>query len=287
MLSKYPFSKNVDVYFCKTCGSQMFWHHRGNKATFVMAGTVQDLDEADVELKRQRCVEDTKDGGLSVWLPTVRVEGGGNAVSDLAKAENAPPAQNPREDTLIANCVCQGVTLAISRPDESSARARRPITDLFKRPFPTKASENLSRHEKDGTAWWLRSHGRYPAGNCACTSCAKASGMCAVQWAFIPKTNISHLKSGSSTLKEYKSSPGATRYFCSRCGASVFWTEAEDPQVVDVAVGLLNAESGARADDWLDWLTYKVSYREDAPRNPFVHALESGLLASSGLESKE
>ncbi|KAI7513807.1 hypothetical protein KC347_g1156 [Hortaea werneckii] len=129
-------------------------------------------------------------------------------------------------------------------------------------------------------AWWLRGNGtRYLAGLCTCDSCRLAAGMEWVQWAFIPTATISLDPSGRNpfpseapfrfgTLNHYRSSEQATRYFC------------------DVAVGLLDAAEGARAEDWLEWRTERVSYREDAvPRAAsLIYGLEKGLKAY-GIES--
>ncbi|KAI6855741.1 hypothetical protein KC338_g465 [Hortaea werneckii] len=119
-----------------------------------------------------------------------------------------------------------------------------------------------------------------------------------VQWAFIPTTSITLDPAGGNpfpsetpfsfgTLKHYRSSDQATRYFCGICGANVFWCGDERPGLMDVAVGLLDAAEGARAEDWLQWRTERVSYREDAvPRaESLIYGLEKGLKAY-GEESK-
>jgi hypothetical protein len=66
------------------------------------------------------------------------------------------------------------------------------------------------------------------------------------------------------TLRRFESSPGVDRQFCGACGASVYWHCDGRPDLVDVCVGLLNSECGARAEDWLEWETGRVSFSEDA-----------------------
>lgn len=284
VLSKYSFSKNVNIYFCKTCGSQMFWYNHRDNSTSVLPGTLEDSDGM-VTLKSQHFVENTKDGGLSVWLPTVPVQPESDDTTDISRSINRDSLsrfQATGKNPLQLQCLCEGVQLLLSRPNEASRAARRPPSVHFTPPFTRRDPVEARDVQNEDTCWWLRSRDRYLAGNCACTSCVKASGICAVQWAFIPRANItlmdgSPLDDQAGTLQEYHSSPGAKRYFCGRCGASVFWTEAENSQVIDVAVGLLHAESGARAEDWLDWWTEKVSHDEDAPRDPFVQALKEGI----------
>jgi len=64
-------------------------------------------------------------------------------------------------------------------------------------------------------------------------------------------------------LKSYASSPNVLRYFCGRCGAIVFFRKAERPELIDVAVGLLDAEEGSRAESICGWNVSGVSKRED------------------------
>ena len=79
-------------------------------------------------------------------------------------------------------------------------------------------------------------------------------------------------------LKSFKSSEGVTRYHCGRCGATIFYWADRRPQVVDVAVGILRAPSGARAEDWLDWRT-RISHEKDATHDRFMQAFKEGLEA--------
>jgi hypothetical protein len=78
-------------------------------------------------------------------------------------------------------------------------------------------------------------------------------------------------------LRQYQSSPGIFREFCSICGATAFWHCEERPDLIDVSVGLLRSETGARAEDLLDWETGRVSFKEEALDQELVAALELGL----------
>ncbi|KAI0975734.1 hypothetical protein F4678DRAFT_418282 [Xylaria arbuscula] len=139
--------------------------------------------------------------------------------------------------------------------------------------------------EKDGLQ-------RYLAGTCACASCRLTSGFEIQTWAFIPRANIFfHIRDDSTSssaaelhatnttqrvvpvdfatlppgiLTSYESSQGVRREFCSSCGATVFWRDRWRPELMDVSVGLLDADEGARAETWLDWWTGRVSFAEDA-----------------------
>ncbi|KAJ5788406.1 hypothetical protein N7457_003396 [Penicillium paradoxum] len=66
---------------------------------------------------------------------------------------------------------------------------------------------------------------------------------------------------GSS--KSYKSSEGVLRTFCGTCGATVFYTCAERPGIVDVAVGILRAPEGVMAENRALWRTGRIASADD------------------------
>jgi hypothetical protein len=159
---------------------------------------------------------------------------------------------------------------------------------------------------------------RYLAGTCACRSCRLTSGFEIQTWAFVPRANIffhinraesptppSHSPSQPvgdddkattnvipldfSTLPpniiaSYESTAGVRRDFCSRCGATVFWRDKWRPELLDVSVGLLDAEEGARAETWLDWWTTRVSFAEDAERGRSGEAATLAACLINGLQ---
>ena len=59
----------------------------------------------------------------------------------------------------------------------------------------------------------------------------------------------------------------------------MFWDGDARPTLVDVAVGLLDSEKGTRAEDWLEWVTGRVSFREEAFNSKLIDGLEAGLRA--------
>lgn len=81
------------------------------------------------------------------------------------------------------------------------------------------------------------------------------------------------------TLKRYENVEGIWRDFCGTCGATCFWHSDERPDLIDVSVGLLEADTGARAEDWLDWCTERVSFEEHAQNRSLVSNLRKGLKA--------
>jgi hypothetical protein len=119
-------------------------------------------------------------------------------------------------------------------------------------------------------------------------------------WTFIPRTNIVFHVSGEDgtpttavldfgslpegTLASYESSPGVVREFCGRCGAAVFWHDKWRPDVIDVSTGLFRAPEGARAQNWVEWWTDRVSFSEDAERDRVGGVARRARALVTGLE---
>lgn len=79
---------------------------------------------------------------------------------------------------------------------------------------------------------------------CHCSQCRKTSGhFVAASQALTADIVLVE----TSTLKWYRSSPGAERGFCARCGGNLFWRpEDRDPPVTSVMAGTLDAPTGLR-----------------------------------------
>ncbi|RYO77669.1 hypothetical protein DL766_004729 [Monosporascus sp. MC13-8B] len=81
------------------------------------------------------------------------------------------------------------------------------------------------------------------------------------------------------TLTFHSSSPDVQRYFCSRCSACVFYCVDDRPDMLDVALGLLEAPSGARAEEVVSWtFTGSMGWRQDVVggwREGHIVAVES------------
>ena len=82
-------------------------------------------------------------------------------------------------------------------------------------------------------------------------------------------------------LTKYNTSPDVFRYFCNRCGATIFYLK-DGRDTIDVGVGLLLANSGARAEEWLIWEKYEncVAYQQDAIDPVLVQVLVNGIQQS-------
>lgn len=84
------------------------------------------------------------------------------------------------------------------------------------------------------------------------------------------------------TLAVYGSSEGVKRYFCSRCSACVLYVDEDRPTpVVDLAIGLVRAHEGARAERSFAWrLEARVPHGEDVAdgwRGAWLRAVEAGV----------
>ena len=277
-LEFYKASNTVFRFFCKTCGANVYVEDTETEKRDICTGVLGDM-EGIGSLKNHIFVADTKDGGLRDWIPDVDAWEGFSKVSKILdagwKEDSMASSQSARE--LQAYCHCKGVRFKITRPDDSSAKINAPRGDIV---GPPTTEQDGS---KDDGAWWLRENGtKYLGGTCACNECRLASGSDIQAWAFVPKANIQQLNGrpldfSAGTLKRYDSSEGVYREFCSKCGATVFWHSDSRPDLIDVSVGLLDAEEGARAESWLGWKTERVSFEEEAHNKDLISRLSVGL----------
>ncbi|KAL1311307.1 hypothetical protein AAFC00_001487 [Neodothiora populina] len=288
-LKAYKSSPSVSRYFCPTCGCHVLWHGPGKDDWHVPSGVLRKLDGV-AQFRRHIWTRDTLDGGFSDWFPSQN--GQSLTIPDASSAQQPQPSDSSSPDPdkrLYAHCSCGGINMYISRPSPSSEK----VTSSSSTPPPppdvlvphNSGPSNLCANE----TWWLRADKRkFLGGICACDSCRLVNGFEFIYWAFVPTSDISLDPAGHTpfsrdfgTLKAFRSSDAATRFFCADCGATVFWDGDVRPGLIDVAAGLLNAPEGARAESWLEWRTERVSAREDAEKRAkgLIEGVESGLRA--------
>lgn len=77
------------------------------------------------------------------------------------------------------------------------------------------------------------------------------------------------------SLQIFSSSSNVRRYSCSNCSASIFYTNANDPESVDIAKGVLHSPNGARAEEFLTWDHGTINFKEDV-----AGGWRAGLVAS-------
>lgn len=252
----------------------------------VMSGTLEKFDGV-AYLRGHEFIADTLDGGISGFIHTFegkeldRWSGQPYESPQLPRHwtdERVSSVKPSPSDMIHAHCKCKGVEFWIRRPSETSTHAESTWPDLLRPNAPV---------NPENETWWLRANNKkFLAGLCCCDSCRLVSGTETVQWAFIPTVDIkidvtgeTKFKRKFGTLQKYQSSNGVFRHFCGACGAIVFYESDDRPFLFDVAVGLLDAAEGARAENLLDWGTKRFSYREDAigRARTLVEAIEEGL----------
>lgn len=267
-LKVFKFSDKIDVYFCGTCSSPFFFGHSNAKPpsyelgvfSGVLKNNAVEGDVSLVTLKDNIYVGDTGDGGAAPWLRmsntkcykerSIGEEYTFPGESALAGYEKEG------QDCIPIRCKCNGVNFKLFRYKVCDDDEKLP--------------------------WYVdpKTH-KYIADHCVCDSCRLFSGIEIYDWTFAGLSNIS-FKDGNSvettldlkklvddadpsigTLKYYRSSPDVQRYFCSNCSACVFYAVDDRPDMLDVAVGILDAPEGARAEGMLAWRFSKTDFQED------------------------
>ena len=294
-VTPYKSSNILTRHFCSTCGTQMYLEYKNDGHFEAATGTLQ-VENTDglIEYKAHIWVEDTLDGGASQFITQINGKELRRFLQEPCKSEEvqlswtAPSIFKDGSDALeniYAHCHCKGAEFYVSPPNESSKAAESDYPDLMI-PYHSGNSQNPTNK-----SWWLPRHDRFLAGTCACISCRRASGFDITFWAFIPAVNITQDSLGTKpfsrspywgTMKTHQSSEGVTRTFCGRCGANVFWDCDWREGLVDVAVGLLDAPSGARAEELLAWWSGRVSFEEFALNRSLIGGLEDGLKSWAG-----
>ena len=275
-LSRYQFSEKCARYFCSTCGAHCFVEHpQKENEWFCTAGIIEPREGVTdvVKLTGHTYVSDTIDGGVtSLFLPIT--ENGGEEIYSaehsgaklpprdldaLAQASRSTPA--PREgDLLQARCHCGGVDLLVKRADY--ATEPKGVRTLMKKESPN----------------------QYLARYCTCRSCRLSLGHTLCPWTYFAISSVLNpstdppkpitfgegaLAEGANPgqcLKHHQSREDVVRSHCGKCGASIFYYTSDPSRsdVVDIAVGLLRAESGSLAHGWVRWAEGEVSHDEES-----------------------
>ncbi|KAK3116376.1 hypothetical protein LTR53_003295 [Teratosphaeriaceae sp. CCFEE 6253] len=306
-LQPYAFSHRLTYYHCPTCGTVLLSREEraGAEPNWMLStGTLATFDNV-VEIDCHEYLTDTLDGGFSDFLPHVNgkqidrwpgAPGEGEQLPLYWRSPTRPTSTPSPDDRLRAHCKCNGVEFYLARPSARSAMGQAPWPDVL-RPSGNNDDdaaaddddEDDAVSEPDDTAWWLRAAGtKFLASLCACASCRLACGQEWMAWAYVPASDLSLDAAGHQpftrdfgTLKQYRSSEDVTRHFCGTCGATVFWDGDARPFLLDVAVGLLSAAEGARAEGWLEWRVTRLSHREEAlgRARGITEGIEEGLAA--------
>ncbi|KAJ8114461.1 hypothetical protein OPT61_g3658 [Boeremia exigua] len=278
-LNAFSFSPRVNLLFCPTCSTPMFWEMLGEPGhpLGIFTGTLTNDEVAPFRFIEQSFVADTIDGGASVWLQRANGDGPECKRFKLEASDNAPedalsgdwpPAdeltgfEKKTGDSIPIRCKCKGVDLVLKRGDYS---------DVAKENLPWNVDPNT---HKLSTVF------------CGCDSCRLQGGIDMWYWTFIAMKHLSaaqgdvpfpaskhELKAaidrkdpvvGSLAYFASATRAGVLRFFCSTCSATVFFGQDDRPEILDVAVGLFDAPEGARAEGFLSWSFGEVDFKEDA-----------------------
>jgi hypothetical protein len=107
-----------------------------------------------------------------------------------------------------------------------------------------------------------------PAIYCHCSQCRRASGSAFAANASV-RARYLRFRSGRETIREYESSPGKFRAFCSRCGSPIYSRLAADPETFRIRLGTLDGDPGRRPLSHF-WVGSKAVWHEitdELPQN--------------------
>ena len=114
-----------------------------------------------------------------------------------------------------------------------------------------------------------------PVAYCHCQTCRRANG---TAFAANAPVRAHYLKwiAGREGIREYESSPGKFRAFCSRCGSPVYSRRADDPETFRIRLGTLDGDPEIRPSfhSFTDEVPPWDELPEDGlPRFPGAHQL--------------
>lgn len=106
---------------------------------------------------------------------------------------------------------------------------------------------------------------------CHCSMCRRATGSTFATNASVLQEKL-RILSGHELIKEYESSPGNRRAFCSKCGSPLYGTFADIPSVRRVRLGSLDSAERAKSvahiwtgskSDWFEITDDLVQFEEE------------------------
>ena len=107
------------------------------------------------------------------------------------------------------------------------------------------------------------------AQHCHCHTCRRIHGT-VYQSSAIAKRADFHLIQGDDAIREYESSPGKKRCFCSRCGSPIYSYRDDEPRFLFLRLGTIDGDPGVRPTRHI-WVSEKAPWYEihgDLPQLP-------------------
>ena len=84
-------------------------------------------------------------------------------------------------------------------------------------------------------------------GHCHCSMCRRNHGAGYVTWFAVEKSQF-RLESGEADLARYASSDHGTRFFCRRCGSSLFCETSRMPDKIDIVLANMHGPIDKRPE---------------------------------------
>lgn len=108
-----------------------------------------------------------------------------------------------------------------------------------------------------------------PAAFCHCSQCRRASGSAFAANAAV-RTRYFALRSGAELVREYESSPGKHRAFCTRCGSPLYSRRDDDPEMRRIRLGTLDGDPERRpfAHFWVSAKAPWFEITDSLPQHP-------------------
>ncbi|KAH6657362.1 Mss4-like protein [Truncatella angustata] len=254
---------NADTiyYFCSTCGC----HIGGSLPDYTdwtVSTSIFTNNEPVYQINSHVFSQSALGGGYNDFLFRI----GDRDMKDWnPKGDSARPKYNEAaygadsEERLRAECHCGGVSFTVPRPrdgDRDDPEMKRIVSPVDKRK-------------------WIATID-------ACDDCRLTSGTHVVSWTFIPLDRCEpSIKPDLliGTMKTFESSPDVLRSFCGVCGAVIFYSCHDRKNIVDLAVGVLRAPEGVKAENWLTWQAGRIGWEKDGLQynEEFILSLAEGF----------
>lgn len=96
--------------------------------------------------------------------------------------------------------------------------------------------------------------------HCHCETCRRIHGTVYNSSAVVERAGFT-LTRGAEALREYESSPGKKRCFCTRCGSPIYSYRDAEPRYVVLRMGTVDGDPGTRPTRHI-WVSQKAPWYE-------------------------
>jgi heme-degrading monooxygenase HmoA len=120
---------------------------------------------------------------------------------------------------------------------------------------------------------------------CHCSQCRKANGSAFACNAPV-RARYLEFERGRDLIREFESSPGKFRAFCSRCGSPIYSRVSADPETFRIRMGIIDGDPGRRPlfHVWVDSKAPWFEITDSLPRFDSVPSSGDSLVETPVLE---